>query len=157
MRFLTVLCVFFYTVSSFLIGGLLIALASELLLAQDITNAILFTQLNLNAKIITGLLGLMIIMIGVSFAQVILGRMEKEKTIAFHTPAGQVTIALSAVEDLIKRLSLSFPEIKELKPDVIANKKGVEIKLRVILYSEVNIPNLTSQLQELIKMKVQEM
>ncbi len=67
-----------------------------------------------------------------------------------------MTVALSAIEDLIKRMSGVIPEIKELRPDVIANKKGILVDLRVILRSEANIPDLTSRLQEIIRQKIQE-
>ncbi|MFH1678672.1 MAG: alkaline shock response membrane anchor protein AmaP [Candidatus Omnitrophota bacterium] len=157
MRFITVLVVFFYTVISFLIGGSLIAFSLDILEIQDVLGIFEYMQLSINSKVIIGLAGFLLIVISISFAQLILGRMEKEKTIAFSTPTGQVTIALSAVEDLIKRLKLNFPKIKELRPNVIASKKGVEVKLKVILFSEVNIPELTNHLQELIKARIQEM
>ncbi len=157
MKFITVLGIFFYTIISFIIGGFLIAFALDWLKVQDIYSILGYMQLNLNSKIITGLAGFLLVIISVSFAQIILGRMEKEKTIAFNTPTGQVTIALAAVEDLIKRLTQNFSEIKELRPNVIASKKGVEVNLRVVLFSEVNIPELTTHLQDVIKTKIQGM
>ncbi len=157
MRFITAVYIFFYTIVFFLIGGYLIALALGWLGIQDIYRMIEYTQLSPNAKIITAAIGFLLIIISISFAQLILGRMEKERTIAFNTPTGQVTIALSAVEDLIKRLTQNFPEIKEMRPNVIANKRGIEVNLRAVLQSEVNIPDLISHLQEMIKTKIQEM
>jgi uncharacterized alkaline shock family protein YloU len=67
-----------------------------------------------------------------------------------------VTIALSAVEDLIKRLAGIIPEIRDLRPDVIATKKGIIVDLRVVLRSEANIPELTGRLQEMVRSKIQE-
>ena len=157
MKFFTVLAVFFYTIVFFLIGGILITFALGWLNVQDIYKIVEYTQLSLNSKIITGMTGLLLIIISVFLAQLILGGIEKEKTIAFNTPTGQVTIALSAVEDLIKRLSRNFSEIKDIRPNVIANKRGVEVNLRVILQSEVSIPDLTGHLQEMIKTRIQEM
>lgn len=157
MRFMSVFGVIFYTMIFFLIGSLLIAFALGWLDVQQIYKIVEYAQISLNSKITTGLIGLLLILISISFAQLILGRIEKEKTIAFSTPTGQVTIALSAVEDLIKRLTQNIAEIKEMRPDVIANKRGVEVKLRVVLHSEVNIPDLTGHLQEIIKTKIQEM
>jgi len=60
------------------------------------------------------------------------------------------------VEDLIRRLSAVMPEIKELKPDVIATKKGIIADLRVILKQESNIPDLTTRLQDITRTKIQE-
>jgi uncharacterized alkaline shock family protein YloU len=43
-----------------------------------------------------------------------------------------------------------------LRPDVIAGKKGILVDLRVVLKSEANIPDLTTQLQTIVKSKIPE-
>jgi len=157
MKLATSLGVFFYTIVFLVIGGFLITMALGWLTAKDVYKIVEYMQLNLNSRIITGLAGFLLIIINISLGQLILGRIEKEKTIAFNTPSGQVTIALHAVEDLIKRLTHGFSEIKETRPSVIANKRGVEVNLKVVLQNESNIPDLTSHLQDMIKTKIQEM
>jgi uncharacterized alkaline shock family protein YloU len=156
MRLFTVLGILFYAVVLILIGAVLVVFSLNLLQPQDISSVLFYLQYNMNARIIVGLSGLLLVLISFSFAQLILGRFQREKTIAFATASGEVTIALSAVEDLIKRLVGVIPEIKELRPDVIASKKGILVDLRVILRSEANIPELTSRLQELTRSKIQE-
>ena len=156
MKFFTILGVIFYTSILTLIGGISILLALNWLPVQDIYAWLEYLQVNLQARIIFGLIGGVLVLITYSFAQVILGRVQREKTIAFSSPSGQVTIALSAVEDLIIRMLRGSPEIKEARPNVIAGKRGIEIDLRLILKSEINIPDLTMQLQEMVKSKVQE-
>lgn len=121
-----------------------------------INDLLIYTQTSLSVRLIIGLSGLLLILISFSFAQLILGRLQREKTIAFSNPTGQVTISLAAVEDLIKRVTNGIYEIKEIKPNVIAGKKGIEVDVRLVLKSEANIPDLTSQLQDLIKAKIQE-
>jgi uncharacterized alkaline shock family protein YloU len=110
----------------------------------------------MNSRIVIGLSGALLILVSFSFARLILGRLQREKTIAFDTANGEVTIALSAVEDLIRRLTGVLPEIKELRPDVIAGKNGISVDLRVVLKKEANIPELTSRLQEITKSRIQE-
>jgi len=156
MRFFTVLGILFYAVVSILIGVALIVFSLNLLQIDEINSFFAYLQTSLNARIIVGLSGALLILISFSFAQLILGRFQRERTIAFATSSGEVTIALSAVEDLIKRLGGIIPEIKELRPDVIATKKGIMVDLRVILRSEANIPELTSRLQEITRAKIQE-
>ncbi len=156
MRMFTVLAILFYTAVLTLIGVALIVFSLNLMQPQDINNLFAYLQNNTNSRIIIGLSGLLLIIISFSFAQLILGRFQREKTIAFATSSGEVTIALSAVEDLIKRVAGIIPEIKELKPDVIATKKGIVVDIRVVLKSEANIPDLTSRLQEIIRSKIQE-
>lgn len=156
MRIFTVLGIVFYATVLILIGLMLIVFSLNLLQSQDIKNLLDFIQSGLNSRITVGLSGLLLIVISFSFAQLILGRFQREKTIAFTTSSGEVTIALSAVEDLIKRLGNIIPEIKELRPDVIATKKGILVNLKVILKSEANIPEITARLQEITRSKIQE-
>ena len=156
MRIFTVSGVLFYAAIIILIGVVLIIFSLNFIQPQDINNLLLYIQNNANSKIIVGLSGLLLILISFSFAQLILGRLQREKTIAFATSSGEVTIALSAVEDLIRRLANSIPEIKELRPDVIATKKGIIVDLRVVLKSEANIPDLTGRLQDVTRSKIQE-
>lgn len=156
MRLFTVLGILFYAVVLILIGMVLIVFSLNLLQPQDINNLLAYTQYNINSRIIVGLSGILLILISFSFAQLILGRFQRERTIAFTTSSGEVTIALSAVEDLIKRLAAVIPEIKELRPDVKATKKGIEVEIRVVLRSEANIPDLTSRLQDITRSRIQE-
>ncbi len=156
MRIFTVLGILFYAVVLILIGMILIIFSVNLLQPQDINSLLAYIQYSINSRIIVGLSGLLLIVISFSFAQLILGRFQRERTIAFTTASGEVTIALSAVEDLIKRLAGVIPEIKELRPDVIATKKGIIVDIRVVLKSEANIPDLTSRLQEITRSKIQE-
>ncbi len=156
MRLFTVLGILFYAVVLILIGMVLIIFSVNLLQPQDLNNLLVYMQSNINSRFIVGLSGLLLIVISLSFAQLILGRFQREKTIAFTTASGEVTVALTAVEDLIKRLAGIIPEIKELRPDVIATKKGIIVDIRVVLRSEANIPDLTDRLQEITRSKIQE-
>ena len=156
MRIFTVLGILFYATIITLIGLVLIIFSLNVLQPQDLNNFINYTQSSPQSRIVVGFAGALLILISFSFAQLILGRLQREKTIAFNTSSGEVTISLTAVEDLIRRISGIIPEIKELRPDVIATKKGILVDLRVILKSEANIPELTSRLQEMTKAKIQE-
>jgi len=156
MRIFSILGILFYAIIIILIGVAMIVFSLNILHPRDIYDLLQFTQGNPNTKIVMGLSGLLLILISFSFAQLILGRFQREKTIAFNTAAGEVTIALSAVEDLIRRIGGVMPEIKELRPDVIATKKGIVVDLRIILKSEANIPELTSRLQETTRSRIQE-
>ncbi|MBM3251301.1 MAG: alkaline shock response membrane anchor protein AmaP [Candidatus Omnitrophica bacterium] len=156
MRFFSTIGVLFYTLVLSLVGGIIIGFSLHLIQLEDIMGILNPVYSDLNLRIVVGLTGLLLIFISISFAQLILGKIQKEKTIAFNNPSGQVSVSLSAVEDLVRRLALGLNECKDVRPDVIVNKKGIQIDLRIILRSETNIPDLTLRLQELIKSKVQE-
>jgi hypothetical protein len=156
MRIFTVLGILFYATVINLIGLTFIIFSLNVVQPQNIVNLIAYTQSSPQSKIVIGFCGALLILISFSFAQLILGRLQREKTIAFTTSNGEVTISLSAVEDLVRRLAGVIPEIKELRPDVIATKKGILVDLRVILRSEANIPDLTARLQDMTRAKIQE-
>ena len=159
-----VLGILFYTVILTLISLALIFLALGLsfngfqsVCAAYINSALGYLQANMYSRVIMLLCGMVLILLTVSFAQLILGRFQREKNIAFNTASGEVTVALSAVEDLIRRLTSIIPEIKELRPDVRATKKGsIIVDLRVILKSEANLPELTTRLQDMVRSRIQE-
>ncbi|MBU0710130.1 MAG: alkaline shock response membrane anchor protein AmaP [Candidatus Omnitrophica bacterium] len=151
-----ILGIFFYATIVALIGITLIIFALNRLNPQDITEIMIIMQESLSSRLIIGLSGALLILISFSVAQLILGRFQREKTIAFSTASGEVTIALSAVEDLIRRLAGIIPEIKELRPNVVATKKGILVDIRVVLKAAANIPEITSRLQEIARSKIQE-
>ena len=97
-----------------------------------------------------------IIFISFLLENLIYGRRRMERTIAFDNPSGQVTVSLAAIEDLIKSLTVQLPEIKEIKPFLTANKKGIDAQVKLILRSEANIPDLTVKLQDSIRRKIEE-
>jgi hypothetical protein len=156
MRVFNMLGIVFYASVIILIGLGFIALSFNLILPEHINSLYYYIQDNQFNRWVVGLSGLLLMVISYSFAQLILGRMQREKTIAFTTASGEVTIALSAIEDLIKHAGYIMPEIRDLSPDVIASKKGIIVTLRVALRSEANLPELTARLQEITKSKIQE-
>ena len=102
--------------------------------------------------------GALMIIITFSVSRIMLSRFQREKTIAFTNPEGEVTISLSAIEDLIRKVARQINDIKDLRCDVKANKKGaIQITAKVTLWSDANIPEATERVQNLVKTKVQDM
>ena len=147
--------IIFYSTVVTLIGLALIFFAFNKLQPQEVADLFNSLQENLSSRMIIGLSGLVLILISFSFAQIILGKFQREKTIAFPTQAGEVTVALSAIEDLIRRLSTVLPEVKELRPNVVARKNSIVVDLRVTLRTGTSIPDLTNRLQDMVKSEIE--
>lgn len=158
MKIFTLFGLLFNTVFFILFAVIIVAFAFNIitpLMIFDITTQI---QHYPNSYIILNLISLLMILLSMFFAQSVIGKMQREKNIAFPTSSGEVSIALAAVEDLIKKLSLQVPEVKNLRPDVVVlKKKGIVVNLRVDLRTETNIADLTERLQELVKNRIQDM
>jgi uncharacterized alkaline shock family protein YloU len=157
MRFIDGLTLFFYTIVFLILGGLLISISLNLIPQDMIIDTLNTFYTAKDVRLIAGITGLVIIFINIMVIQLTMGKIKRERTIAFENPDGQVTISLTAIEDFIKRAIKQLPEVKELKPFVRASKKGISIVNRCTLFSDVNIPETTEKIQNIVKLRVQEM
>ena len=157
MRFISGLTLFFYTLVFLFIGGLFVVVSLNLIPQDIITETLNTVYATTNIRLILGITGILLIFISLMVAQIAMGKLQREKTIAFENPDGQVTISLTAIEDFIKRALKQLPEVKELKPNVRAGKKGISIINRVTLFSDINIPETTEKIQNIVKTRVQDM
>ena len=80
---------------------------------------------------------------------------RQDNIIAFDNPAGRVSVSLVALEEMIKRKVVQMPDIKDVKVRLTASKKGLYVRIKLVLSSEVNIPEITSKVQDKIARKVQ--
>ncbi|MFC1709415.1 alkaline shock response membrane anchor protein AmaP [Candidatus Omnitrophota bacterium] len=151
------LIIVLYVLLSAVLGAVALGFSLHLIELNDVIFRLNGLYYDLNARIGLAAGGIFFVLLALLFAQATSSSREREKTIAFNNPSGQVTITLFAVEDLIRRMAHELPQVKEIKPNVIATKKrGLQIRLRLILKSETNIPEFTAQLQEMIKTRIQE-
>jgi len=157
MKIISGLTLFFYTVVFLAIGGIFVAASLNLITQDMLIETISMIYAATNLRLILGLTGILLIFISLMVVHVTMGKISREKTIAFENPDGQVTISLSAIEDFIKRALKQLPEVKELKPNVRASKKGITIVNRVTLFSDINIPETTEKIQNIVKTRVQDM
>lgn len=157
MRFLGGLTLFFYTLIILMVGGLFIVIAANIIPLTYIIEMLGTIYSNTDVRLILGVTGGLLIFIAIMIVQITVGIIKKEKTIAFENPDGQVTISLTAIEDFIKRAMKQLPEVKESRPNVRASKKGITIVNRVVLFSDVNIPETTEKIQNIVKSRVQDM
>ena len=155
MKIFNSLILAFYTIVFLIVGGLLIAYSLALITPDDINLMVKYLPTEGNYCLIIRLVGVSIIVISLSILLIVLGSFQQEKTIAYDNPDGQITVSLSAIEDLIKRLSSEFDEIKELKPNVKVTKKGIEIYCKTALSQDKAIPDVTQKIQNSIKNKIQ--
>ena len=157
MRILSGLTLFFYTLVFLIVGGIFIALSLGVISQEAVVEMLNAMCMTPNTRLIVGITGVLFILISITVMRIGVGKIQREKTIAFDNPDGQVTISLTAIEDFIKRAIKQLPEVKELKPSVRAEKKGIEVITRVTLFSDINIPETTEKIQNLVKTKVQDM
>lgn len=156
MKLFSTIAIFIYTLLFSIIGALIIALSLRTESFDSIIN--LMGQLSNanNLRLGMALTGFLLILINISIAQLSIRKLQRQKTIAFENPYGQVTVSLSAIEDYIKKLTHKMPEIKEIKSQISAGKSGIEVIAKTTLYSDANIPEVTEKIQNAVRLHLQE-
>lgn len=157
MKFFRGLVIVVYTLVFLIAGGILISLSLNFLSSEDLINAVNYIYNDINIKLAMGIVGAIFILGGILTANVSMSRMQMEKTIAFENPEGQVTISLSAIEDFVKKSVRQVPEVKEMRANVTASKKGINITCKATIFADSNIPETTERIQGIVKSRVHDM
>ena len=158
MKITNVLVITFYTLFFLAFGLLLIYLSIGLIQLPEVLDNIaqFYRSSNLSVTL-TGVVGILFVMISVLFVLHLLeGIFKKEKGILFSGANGITTVSLSAVEDIIRRAGSQFLDIKVIRPRVNIKRHDINISANIVLYSGVNVPGLTENLQTSIKEHLRE-
>jgi len=105
---------------------------------------------------LAGLVCILIFLNYICYYQVLKANATEKNIIAFDNPGGRVSVSLNAIEELIKRIISRFSEVREVKSRVSVSRKGLHIKVRLILRAEGSIPEVTSRVQDAVKSKIQD-
>ncbi|MDP8211887.1 MAG: alkaline shock response membrane anchor protein AmaP [Candidatus Zapsychrus exili] len=157
MKFFTRVAVLFYVTFVLFAGCFLIAFVLQLLDINYIMAFLSAAYIDTNLRMAIGVIAVIILFKNFLFYRMFTVNINKNKVIAFDNPSGRVSVSLLALEDTVKRTALKLEEIKDLKSSIKTSKKGLQFKISLVLAAEVNIPEITSKVQELVKDKIQDM
>ena len=156
MNFFIRLAIFFYVFIITLVGVTALLVLAHVIDFDQYLNLVKFIYVDAKAGMLTAVVIAAIMLTSLVLARIIFGRQQQERLIHFENPLGRVTISLAAIEDLIRRVVVHTPQIKEIRPDISSTKNGLDVDIRLILHSDVNIPEMTAELQGIIKRKIQD-
>jgi len=156
MWLLTRIAILFYISIICTTGICVMLFISHILDLQTIQRLLQMVYFDKESGVIAGICAGGIMFMSFLLAKLIYKSRQRHRTIAFENPNGGVTVSLTALEDLIKRLIVQMPEVKEIRPHMIATRKGLEVDIKLVLRHEVNIPELTARFQDLVRRKIEE-
>lgn len=107
-------------------------------------------------RIVFGIFGALLLILNFMFYQFFSINVHREKIIAFDNPTGRVTVSLIAMEDLVKRIVLKFAEIKDVRPTIKAIRGGLNVHIRLVMFGDAHIPDVTARIQTTVAKKIQE-
>ena len=151
MRFVSHLLRLLGVLLILLIGVSLLVLSLRLLLIEEISNILTYVYASPKIRLLLGIAGGAVLFITIALSRAIVQQLQKERTIAFRNPDGEVTVALEAIEDFIRKVGSELSGVREIKPYVKATRSGIVITLRATLWTDVHIPEVTEGLQNVIR------
>lgn len=157
MKITNFIVITFYTLT-FLVSGLFLIYISlgVIPLAETLNVIENFYETSKLSTVLTGLVGALLVIISTLFVVHLFGGLiRRKKSLVFSGAGGQITVAIAAIEDVVRRCGDQFLDVKELRPKVAIKGKRLNILANVILYTGVNIPGITERLQSLIKGNLQ--
>jgi len=154
--FLKRLMVLFYVTIILFIGGFFLYFALNLVPLADVQFYTEKFYKDEDLRLLTGLLAVIMLLCNLFFYRYFSVNVHRDKVIAFDNPSGRVSVSLLAMEDLVKRMLIRRPEVKDSRVKITASKKGLDVRIRLVIKAEASIPDLTFKIQDIVKRKIQD-
>lgn len=156
MKFLTRIAVLFYVTFVLFLSAFVLLFVLNYIEIQNVLNMLTIVYYDEAFRMVFALAACALLFLNYIFYRAFTVNIHREKTIAFDNPAGRVSVSLGAIEDLTKRIVSRISEVREVRSKISASKKGLQIKIKLILRAEGSIPEVTSRVQDLVKKKIQD-
>ncbi len=156
MKFMIRLGVVFYVTMILILTCVALLLVLNAVPFDLIVKLLELAYYDFNIRLAVGAVAVAILLINHLFSRAILSEQQRGKIIAFDNPSGRVSVSLSALEDLVRKEIFMIREVKETKIKIAVGRRGLDVAARLVLNTDVNIPEMTSSLQELVKKKIQD-
>jgi uncharacterized alkaline shock family protein YloU len=150
------LTVLFYVTIILFIGSFMALFSLNWINIDDLYAMTSMLYRDKDLRLIIGIVSGIILFCNFLFYQYFSVNVHRDKIIAFDNPSGRVSVSLTAMEDLVRRVLLRLNEVRDGKVRITASKKGLDVKIRLVMKSEVNIPELTARVQEKVRRKIQD-
>ncbi len=155
MKLLTTVIAFFFALLSLLIGVFLMVMATNLLTAPLLSDFITQIYRSPNFSFVTMILAILFILVALLIVHLLEKTYQKEKIIVLNNKGGKTTMTVSVLEDLVKKSVENLLDLKEIKSKIVLRKKGIKIISRITLFSTANIPQITDEIQKIIKEQIE--
>lgn len=100
----------------------------------------------LHGNLATALLGTLLIML-ISWYLCNMTTKRQPKFFTRKTELGQYMISLSALENIVKKAVEDTEGLKEMQSKVIVNENNIDVFLKITVYSDYPIPELSEKVQ----------
>jgi len=104
-----------------------------------------------------GIFSIVVLIMGIVWIVNWFDYVYRTKAVSFDNPTGKVKISLKAIEDYVTATILKQVEgIKTIKVKALVTSRGLETKINLKLFSNLNIPEVCNNIQELTRNYLQD-
>ncbi|MBI3306931.1 MAG: hypothetical protein HYZ84_03915 [Candidatus Omnitrophica bacterium] len=144
-----------FTIFTFLtLGSLLIIVALHILSVEDAVLKIHELYSSPWKSIQTGMIGLLLIMVGLAFSKILVKQGREAEALIFQSEIGPMVVSVTAIDDVVKKVLKRYHLVKESKIKTLIHGRDVEIKMRLTLWAGGRVADLLMEIQNEVKSRV---
>jgi len=103
-------------------------------------------------RLLFGFLGAAFFLISLRLLYSSTERISGKQAVVHETPLGQVKVSVHAIENLTKKVARQIRGVRDVKAYVaVGNGSEINVQIRTTVSPEINIPALTTEIQQTIK------
>ncbi len=141
-----------FTIFTFLtLGSLLIIVAVRILSVEDAVLKIQEIYSSPWKSVQTGLIGLLLIMVGLAFSRMLVKKGREAEALIFQSEIGPIVVSVTAIDDVVKKVIKRYHLVKEAKIKTLIQGKDVEIKMRLTLWAGGRVADLLVVIQNEVR------
>jgi len=139
------------------LGSFFIIIAIHLVSLDDALKAVTELYGEPLRSLQAGLMGFLFIFVGLSFAKFLIKNTRGDDALVFHGENGTITISVSAIEDLVRKVLRKFEVIKGAKIKTVIQEKTLSLRIKLVVWAGVLIPEVIREVQEEIRVRLEKM
>ena len=102
-------------------------------------------------RLVIGIIAVLIFIISIRLLFTTFGSKRSDNALIENGALGQVRVTLSALENLVKKVSFQVVGVKEAKPKLLLTQNGTNLLIKIALTPDIPIPQASQELQTKIK------
>jgi uncharacterized alkaline shock family protein YloU len=157
MKVINVFAQLFAIFAFLTLGSLLIIVAFHILSLEDALAKIQELYASPWQSVKTGFVGLFFIFLGILFSKMLLKTGRTAEVIIFQSEMGPIVVSIAAMEDVTKKVLKRFHLLKDFRIKTAIQGKSIDMKLRLVLWSGGNVPELLREIQEQVLSRVKKL
>ncbi len=140
-----------YTIALTVISAAFVALATGWLMPLNYIETVLS---DINGRWVVGLAGSAFFVASVRLLYFAFRRSGGSRSIVHRSELGEVRVSLEAVENLVTRVAVLKPGVKDVRASAGATNGKVTVNLRIRVSPDTSIPQLSDELQREVARQV---